>query len=164
MDFLANLRTDPGALIVGGIWALVAIWYHITQNARTGRQQAVVDKATSTLVASLQTSMTHTAEMAQEERDRADRLMLENTNLNVTIGELKSDIKHAIAQRDELAAQMAAAKITVDQLVTENRNKDRSITHLTELNRKLLESIGSSGGALEKAPAPNGDSDDDVLS
>lgn len=152
MDFLQSIRNDPGALLVGGIWALIAIYQHLTQHVRQGRQQAVVDRATGSLVSSLQASMTHTTQMAQEERDRADRLMLENTNLNVQIGEHKSDLKHALSQRDEFAGALEQARTTIDQLVTENRNKDRSITHLTGLNRKLLEAFGASPGALELAP------------
>ncbi len=148
-DFFSSVRNDAGALIVGGAWAIYVVAGHVMQNYRNVKRQELVDHGATALLASLQAMATAANGLAQEERARADRLTRENMELNAEIGSLRSDLKHCTEVRVTAVAGLTQAQDTIESLVVEIRNKDQSISQLVDLNRKLLQSIGSSIDTLE---------------
>lgn len=151
MDILQSLKNDPGALVVGGLWALYAIWQTIRQNFRDNRQQSSVDKGTAELVAALRLSESEANRKEREEQERADRFARENMELSIDLGGLRSDLKHSHEARAEQKEKLDRATAHIEQLVVEIRNKDRSITELVRQNRQILKAIGSSPDAPEGA-------------
>lgn len=148
-DFFTVAKESPSGVLVGVAWALYVIVTHIAQNVRNSRQQSLVDRGSSSLVTSLQTMATNANTIAQQERDRADRLTRESMELNAEIGALRSDLTHCREARADATAKLTQAEEVIEQLVVENRNKDQSITQLVELNKHLLRTMGSSVDTLE---------------
>lgn len=153
MDILQALRNDPGtllgALLVGGLWALYAIGQKIFADLRNNRQQASVDKGTSELVAAIRQDRDEANKAAKEDQERADRFARENMELSIDLGGLRADLRHEREARAEMKEKLDRATLHIEQLVVENRNKDRSITELVRQNRQILKAIGSSPEAPE---------------
>lgn len=152
MDFINNVITQNlGALIVGGAWGLYTIAQSITKNLRDNKRQDTVDSASERLLSTLQKSISDANKLAADERDRADRLATSFNDLSTEMGTLRANLVHADEDRKELRAEVGRLTETIEQLVIENRNKDKSITQLVDLNRQILKSIGSTTDALEPA-------------
>lgn len=144
-----SLKNDPGAIFVGGMWAIYVIATHILQNIRNTRQQEIVDRGSTSVITSLQNMATSANLLAQQERDRADRLSRENMELHAEVGRLGSDLRHCTEVRVEATEKLSEATETIEQLVVEIRSKDQSIARLVDMNRKILKSIGANVDTLD---------------
>lgn len=173
MDFLQSLRNDPGALIVGGVWAVVAIWWNVRQSQKSVVQQDKVANSTNTLVNGLNTLAERLQAQVEAAEARATRLTTESADLYIKLG--GKDIELEVL-RTALAAAVARAEKAegaVERLVVDVHNQRRSIESLSVLNRQMLEIIMEReqadgfgeerkrnenilGGALESIPGHRG--------
>lgn len=155
MSLWTALQNDPGALIIGALWGLTTIGNQIRESRRNQRTQSLVDAGSATLNTNLQKAYESQTVTLREERDRADRLANAMTEVSVELGQLRASLRYVTEDRDETRQEVLRLKETIEQLVVENRNKDKSITQLVSVNRQILRSIGSDVNALESEQPEN---------
>lgn len=145
MDVITQARelgAASGAAVVGACWAVWTFYKSIRGDIRDAKQQAVVDGTTNAILASLRSTLEDALRESKVERERADRLGQQLTELGRSVGALEASLAHALERRQELEERVEHLNETVEELVQENRNKDRSIDELVKLNRQLLINIG----------------------
>lgn len=160
---LDQIRADPFVVLLSGFWGLFVVGLFVWQNWRNNRQQSVVDAYTNKHIENLNTALSAASINTKEERERADRLLKEVTELSMEIGGIRSDMKYANVELAELRKENERLNATVESLVAENRNKDRSISRLTNLNKQILRVIGTNPDTMSgtpQLPAPGDDSTD----
>lgn len=140
------------AIVVGGSGA-VGVWavYSIVRKLyNENKQREAIDTANTDTIKSLRQMHVESQEVIRNERDRADAYAKKLQEFSEVMGQTKAELKHAQEHRDALTLEVVDFKQTIAQLVEENRNKDRSINELVDMNRKLLR-------VLSPRPAiPNG--------
>lgn len=127
-------------------------WYNRFMSDRTTRKAGEQEVSGSgILIKQLNHSLQDSIKLNQAERARADEMATKVSNLSIKIGSLEAALKHSQEQRADMHAEVTRLRTAVEQLVVENRNKDRSITELVALNRKLLRAMGDDNPAAEAA-------------
>lgn len=141
MDFMKGLTNDPGALFVGGMWALVSIFWHIRGTLKAGAQQDKVADSTKVLVDGLHALAGRLQAQVDAAENRAARLSTENTEMYIKVGRLTSESETLQEQLTASLAREAEARLHIERLVIDVHNQRHSIDSLSLLNRQMLETL-----------------------
>ena len=131
-----------GAITVGALWGVYVLADKIRRDSRDRKKQADADTTENSLHAQLSQSLSAANATITQERDRADKLTKEVGELSNKVGRQEVQLEHANKTISSLEKTVERLRGTVEELVFENRNKDRSITELVALNKQLLRAMG----------------------
>lgn len=136
-EYAEKLPKGMLGLLMGGCIAL--IW--IGQSLRRDKQE-------SKLIEQLRSVAQDAIDNLKKERERADAInqrlleMIESSSRNQAMLEhANANLALELACKNQLLEKIAQLETTVEQLVTEVHNKDRSISELVRLNRQLLSTL-----------------------
>lgn len=138
----AELAKVPGALtgasIIGFLWGIYYLYTLIRKQNGENNQREAIDAATLKTLSQLQQIASDNQELMRKERERADGYAGQMVESSRVAGRLEAELKYSNERVETLSKEIAELKETVKALVTEARNKDRSIAELGELSRRLL--------------------------
>lgn len=143
MDILDAIRNNVGALSVGALWMIYILGDKVWKDNQDRKKTKNTDGVENSLMKSLTESREAATKQAETERTRADALSSKVSELSLQVGQLTAKLEYSEKGRTEAEEEVEEMKETVEALVIENRNKDKSISELVDLNRKLLRSVGS---------------------
>ena len=154
MDLLPFFKENVGGLVIGGLWLMYAFSDKFIRDKQDRKAQADNVKGAGSLIEQLNKSLQDAIKLSASERERADKMAEKVSDLSVKVGQLESALSHAEAGKARMEKEVESLRGTVEQLVVEARNKDRSITELVDLNRKILRAMGAATPA-EQAQTEN---------
>lgn len=152
MDIIDAIRNNGGALGVGALWMIYILGDKVWKDTQDRKKTKDTDKIESSLMKSLSESLANATKQAEAERTRADALGSKATELSLQVGQLSAKLEYTEKGKTEAEEKVEEMQETVEALVIENRNKDKSITELVDLNRKLLRSVGSPVPVIPNEP------------
>lgn len=143
IDIQDLLKTNMGGLVVGALWMIYAIGDKVLRDKTSRKSGDQEVKGTGGLIDQLNASLRDAISLHKMERERADAMANKVAELSAEVASMKATLKFTEERKEALESEVKSLRCTVEQLVIEARNKDRSITELVELNRKMLRSMGA---------------------
>ena len=151
MEFIEAIRNNLGALAVGAAWMLYVIGDKVLRDKQDRKQQADTVKGAGSLIEQLNKSLQDAIRLHNSERERADKMADKVSQLGIKVGQLESALKHAEEGKARVEEEVHQLRSSVERLVVEARNKDKSIAELVDLNRKILRAMGAAIPAADAA-------------
>lgn len=143
MDIFETVKNNGGALAVGALWMLYVIGDKVWKDAQERKKTKETDKAEGSLIGNLAEALKNAQERGLNDRTRADDYAIKYADLSAEVGTLRAKLEFAEKRAERAEEEVEELRDTVETLVIENRNKDKSINQLVDLNRKLLRSMGT---------------------
>lgn len=151
MELLEAIKGNLGALAVGAAWMLYVVGDKILRDKQERKQQADTVKGAGSLIEQLNKSLQDAIRLHNAERERADKMADKVSDLGMKVGQLESALKHAEEGKARVEEEVHQLRASVERLVIEARNKDKSIAELVDLNRKILRTMGAAVPAADAA-------------
>lgn len=142
MDFIAMMKDNVGAMLVGALWAIYTLADKVWRDHADRRRMTNNDNTSVSLVDQLTVALKNATELASSERNRADGLAKEVNQLSIRIGSLEAKLERAEHDRDRVMAEVETSRQGYTDLVLEIRNREKTIKELVALNRQILGSMG----------------------